>query len=204
MPIRVSIVDDDEQLRNGVVRLINGAKGFRCVSSYIDCETALKNIVQDQPNVIILDIAFDKGSRRQHMTGVDAIEQFRERLPNVEIIMFTVREENEDIFESLRRGASGYLQKGSDRKELLDAIQEALEGGAPMSPRIARKVILHFRRIPPAEPLTPREHEVLTLLDQGNSYKAVADKLFITKNTVKFHIKNIYRKLHGRDGEPPP
>ena len=196
MIIKVSIVDDEEPFRNGIARLINGAKGFKCVSAYADCESALRNISRDQPDVILLDIGFDKEGQRQHMTGVDAVGQLREKLPNVEIIMLTAHEENEEVFESLTRGATGYLLKGADRSELLEAIQESVNSGAPMSPKIARKVTLHFRKTPPPEPLTPRENEVLTLLDQGCSYKAIADKLFIAKNTVKFHIRNIYRKMH--------
>ncbi len=199
MTIKVSIVDDEEPFRNGIAKLINGAKGFKCVSTYSECESALKSIAHDQPEVILLDIGFDKEGQRQHMTGVDAVSQFRDRLPNVEIIMLTAHEENEEVFESLTCGATGYLLKGADRAELLEAIQESVNGGAPMSPKIARKVTLHFRKAPPPEPLTSREHEVLTLLDQGNSYKAIADKLFIAKNTVKFHIRNIYRKMHSSE-----
>lgn len=195
MTIKVSIVDDEEHFRLAIAKLINGAKGFKCVSSYPDCESAIRDVARDHPDVILLDIGFDKEGQRQHMTGVDAVAMFKERLPAAEIIMLTVHEENENVFESLTRGATGYLLKGASREELLDGISEAVDGGAPMSPTIARKVIGRFQKSPPPEPLTARENEVLTLLDQGNSYKAIADKLFIAKNTVKFHIRNIYRKM---------
>ncbi|MBX2990997.1 MAG: response regulator transcription factor [Bacteroidetes bacterium] len=198
MTIKISIIDDDDSFRRGIAKLINGARGFKCVSEYPDCESALRNIARDKPDVILLDIGFDKPGQRQHMTGVDAVAMFKERLSAAEVIMLTVHEENENVFESLTRGATGYLLKSAGREELLDGISEAVDGGAPMSPTIARKVIRHFQKAPPPEPLTTRENEVLTLLDQGNSYKAIADKLFIAKNTVKFHIRNIYRKMQSR------
>ncbi|RMD65758.1 DNA-binding response regulator [Candidatus Parcubacteria bacterium] len=190
--IDIMLVDDDDKTREGLVFMIEQAKELRCAGEYEDCESALQAVEQDLPDVVLLDIAFPEGK----MSGLDAIAKFKEKLPDVEILMLTVSGDMEAVFEALRRGATGYLVKDIDSDELLRAVTEICEGGAPMSMSIARQVAESFRRDSPCDVLTDREQEVLTKLCDGLNYQAIADELFIAKTTVKFHIKNIYRKLH--------
>ncbi len=190
--IDIMLVDDDDKTREGLVFMIEQAKELRCAGEYEDCESALQAVEQDLPDVVLLDIGFPEGK----MSGLDAIAKFKEKLPDVEILMLTVSGDMEAVFEALRRGATGYLVKDIDSDELLRAVTEICEGGAPMSMSIARQVAESFRRDSPCDVLTDREQEVLTKLCDGLNYQAIADELFIAKTTVKFHIKNIYRKLH--------
>lgn len=188
--IRVSVIDDDPGIRVDLSRLIEKSEGFACVGMYANCESALDEIVADRPDVLLLDIELPG------MTGTRGVPLFKEKLPKLEIIMLTMHEENDAVFDSLRNGASGYLVKSEPYEKLLMAIRDVRDGGSPMSMKIARMVTQSFRRKPPPEPLSPREQEVLEKLKQGYSYQAIGDALFIEKSTVKFHIKNIYRKLH--------
>ncbi len=187
--IRVAIIDDDPDVRLGLSRLIEVSDGFACVGKYVDCESALEEIAKDDPDVLLLDIELPG------MSGSRGVSLFKEKLPQLEILMLTHHEENESVFDSLRNGASGYLVKNEPHEKLLQAIREVRDGGSPMSMTIARMVTQSFRRASPAEPLTRREQEVLDHLQRGDSYQAIADSLFVSKSTIKFHIKNIYRKL---------
>lgn len=189
-PIRVSIIDDDEEICRSLGELINKSDFFACVSVYPNCESALVGIDEDVPDVILLDIEM------QGMPGSRGVEHLKRKLPGTEIIMLTIHDEGEAVFESLGNGATGYLMKNTPPDLLLHAIKEATEGGAPMSMKIARMVTESFHKKPPPEPLSPREQDVLEKLRKGYSYQAIADALFVSKSTVKFHIKNIYRKLH--------
>lgn len=187
--IRVAIIEDDSDFRMDLSKLIEQSDGFVCVGAYVNCESALEELPSDKPDVLLLDIELPG------MSGSRGAGLFKERLPQLEILMLTLHEENESVLESLRNCASGYLVKSEPPERLLQAIREVMDGGSPMSMTIARMVAESFRRKPPLEPLSQREQEVLDMLKQGHSYQAIGEALFIEKSTVKFHIKNIYRKL---------
>ncbi len=183
--------------------LIDGTEGYSCIGAYIKCELMLKNIEKLKPDVLLMDIGLPG------MNGIEGIKQVKRLLPDLTILVLTVYEENDLIFEALCAGASGYLVKKTPPSKLLEAIREAYEGGAPMSSHIARKVIEFFskrdgfpqqrRQISSqtaASILTSREKEILSGLVDGNSFKTIADNLFISIETVRFHFRNIYKKLH--------
>ena len=188
--IYVAIIEDDVQLRRHLAGLLNGAEGFSCTADYTSCEQAIEDIPGNTPDIILMDIELPG------MNGVEGTRRIKEKWPQIEILMLTIHEDNESVFQSLQNGACGYLVKNISPAELLKALKEAIDGGAPMSMQIARMVIRSFHKLQPDEPLTSREKEVLYKLRDGKSYKAIANELFIAKSTVKFHIKNIYRKLH--------
>jgi len=195
--IKIAIVEDDKEIRESLAILINGSEGFECVSHYESCEAALESIEKDDPDVILMDINLPG------MTGIEGVSLIKEKLPDCEIIMLTISESDKDVFDSLCAGACGYLKKNTPPAKLLDAIKEAYEGGAPMSMDIARMVVGSFKQeTSSTDTLTAREKEVLAKLCEGHSYKLIADELFVDINTVKFHIRNIYRKLEvGSKGE---
>jgi DNA-binding NarL/FixJ family response regulator len=192
-PIRVAIVEDQYEVREGLAVLINGTLGFKCAGSYRTMEDALRVIEKEPPDVLLTDIGLPL------MSGTDGIRILKERHPNLPILALTVYNDDEDIFEALCAGASGYLLKNTTPARLLECIREVMSGGAPMSPEVARRVIRLFREIsPPAKAdyhLTPQETELLKLMVEGHNYKAAAAKLGITINTVSFHVRNIYAKL---------
>ena len=187
--INISIIEDDKDIRESLAILINGTSDFKCVSSFHNCESALKQIEDDNPDVILMDINLPG------MTGIKGTRIMKEKLPETEFIMLTVSDDSSDVFDSLCAGAGGYLKKNTPPSKLLEAIKETVNGGAPMSMEIARLVISSFRKETTSSDLTSREKEVLKKLCEGSSYKIIADDLFIDLNTVKFHIRNIYRKL---------
>ncbi len=192
-PIRVAIVEDDKSTRQGLALLIGGTLGYECAGEFRSVEDALRSVIPE-PHVLLLDIHLPG------MLGSDGVKLFREKYPAVQIVMLTVFEEQEKVFESICNGACGYLLKKTAPARLLEAIAEAHQGGAPMSPEIARKVITLFRNMPPVEkqdqPLTPQEVRLLGLLAEGYSYQNAAGQLDITTNTVRNHIRSIYDKLH--------
>lgn len=188
--IKVSIIEDDIQLRNHLIHLLNEHEEICCIAGYSTCEEALKNIAADPPDIVLMDIELPG------MSGVEGTYIIKHKWPQIEILMLTIHEDNESVFRSLQNGASGYLVKNIDPDELIQSIKEVIDGGAPMSMPIARMIVNSFHKTQPEEPLTSREKEVLYKLRDGKSYKAIANELFISKSTVKFHIKNIYRKLH--------
>ena len=189
--IKVSIIEDDEEYRQGLVKIINNADNFTSLSQNDSCESFIKNLKQEKPDVILLDIELSPG-----MNGIRGASLLKKMIPSVEIIMLTVHEDSESVFKSLTNGATGYLLKNISPENLIAAIEEVLAGGSPMSMQIARMITESFRNNKKTEELTEREQEVLNFLRDGKSYQAIANKLFISKSTVKFHIKNIYRKLH--------
>ncbi len=193
--IKVSIVEDIDNIRNGIQVLVDGTPGFQCTGSYSSCEEMLKDAVKTDSDVMLMDIGLNG------MSGIEGIKLLKKIKPEIDILMLTVHEDNEKIFDALCAGASGYLTKQTPPSRLLDAIREVKEGGSPMSANIARKVVTVFQKkssIPKSETeeLTSREKEVLNGLVDGKSYQLIADTLFVSISTVRFHIKNIYQKLH--------
>jgi DNA-binding NarL/FixJ family response regulator len=199
-PIQISLVEDNEGLRSSLVQLINSSSGFRCLEAYPDAETALRNIPQRKPDIVLMDINLPK------MSGIECVHQLKTLVPELPILMLTVYDDGDALFQSLTAGASGYLLKRTPKAQLLEAIREIYHGGAPMSRQIARKVVQYFHEISqapkPAEPapqvegLTPREHEILANLAKGFTYKEIANQLNISNDTVRNHMRNIYEKLH--------
>lgn len=193
--IHVAIVEDDRSLREGLGLLINATPGYRCPQTFGSVEEALRDIrVEAVPEILLLDI---------HLPGIlgsDGVKLFREKFPSMQVLMLTVYAEQDKVFESICNGACGYLLKKTPPAKLLEAIREAHEGGAPMSPEIARKVVTLFQttRQPEKieEQLTPQEVNLLQLLSDGHSYQSAAGQLNISINTVRNYIRSIYDKLH--------
>ena len=196
MPITVSIVEDSDKLRETLVRVLNRADGFRCASNYANAEDALKDLQQAKPDVVLMDINLPG------MNGVECVRQLKKIAPEIQVMMLTVYEDTENIFDALAAGASGYMLKRTAGRELLEAIGEVKRGGSPMTTHIARKVVQSFQRSAAAEAetekLSEREQQVLDLLSQGLMYKEIADKLNISYETVHTHIRRIYEKLQVR------
>ena len=199
MPTTVSIVEDNEQLRGTLARMISRAEGFQCLGDYGSAEAALEAIPKAPPNVVLMDINLPG------MNGVECVRKLKQLAPTTQVVMLTAYEDTENIFNSLAAGASGYLLKRSKSAEILEAIRDVQNGGSPMTTHIARKVVQSFQATAaaamPAEPteeLSPREQEVLDLLSQGFMYKEISDKLGISFETVRTYIRRIYEKLHVR------
>ena len=196
MPTNVSIVEDNEQLRNTLSRVLNRAEGFRCVSHYGSAEAALEGLPKDKPEVVLMDINLPG------LNGVECVRKLKQVAPQIQSVMLTVYEDTDNIFNALAAGASGYLLKRTTTPELLDSIREVLRGGSPMTAHIARKVVLSFQKsaasVEATEDLSPREREVLDCLSQGFLYKEIAEKLGISYETVHTYIRRIYEKLQVR------
>ena len=196
MPITVSIVEDQEPLRNTLARVISRAEGFECVSHYGTAEEALKDLPDIQPQVVLMDINLPG------MNGVECVRQLKPLLPGTQVMMLTVYEDTENIFKALAAGASGYMLKRTPRAELLEAIAEVQRGGSPMTAHIARMVVQSFLKpVSKSEPtaeLSPREKEVLDHLSQGLMYKEISEKLGVSYETVHTYIRRIYEKLQVR------
>lgn len=192
--IKIAIVEDDRTTREGLETIINLAPGFRCVCTCMTAEEALQILPQHSPEVVLMDIQLPK------MSGVECVAQLKELLPAVQVIMVTVYEDPDRIFCALRAGACGYLLKRSAPEQVLSAIRDVQQGGVPMSSEIARKVIAHFRGQETAaadvENLSGREREVLDLVVRGLSNKEIVERLGITIEGVRWHLRNIYQKLH--------
>ena len=196
MPITVSIVEDNEQLRGTLARVINRAEGFRCVSHYGTAETALEGLPKDRPEVVLMDINLPG------INGVECVRRLKQAAPETLAVMLTVYEDTDNIFNALAAGAAGYLLKRTKSAELLEAIREVRRGGSPMTTHIARLVTQSFHRAgasPKAtENLSEREQEVLDCLSKGFLYKEIAEKLGISYETVHTYIRRIYEKLQVR------
>lgn len=187
--IKVAIVEDDPDIRQGLALLLNSTKGFQLAGEFGDGETAIEGLKKNQPDVLLLDIELPG------MSGIDAIWKIKANNPAIDILMLTVHQEDTMVFESLCAGATGYLVKTASPPQILQAIEDIHRGGAPMSAPIARMVVASFK-IEPGVALTEREKEVLSKLCEGLSYKLIADRINVSRDTVHAHIKNIYRKLH--------
>lgn len=188
LDIRISIIEDDETIREGYAYLIGNTPGYKVISSYPSFEDAQKKLATDDPDVLLLDVELPG------ISGIDALPKIKKLIPETYILILTVYEQEMLIFRALGNGASGYLTKNTPPEKILSSINEVLEGGGPMSANIARMVIQSFQRNE-ASPLTKRETEILEQIATGKSRKRIADELFIDLETVKSHIKNIYHKL---------
>src|SRR5687767_3925326 len=192
-PIKVSIVEDDAGIRQSLAALLNATDGFQCISHFSNVETALKNLPQQWPDVLLMDINLPR------VSGIDGVVKIKAIRPSLQVLMLTVYADNEKIFQSLKAGASGYLLKQTPPVEILQAITDVHRGGAPMSGPIARRLVEHFQRHAPsaeAENLSKRELEILDYLSQGYHNKEIAQTLDISVETVRTHLRRIYEKLH--------
>ncbi|MBX7175014.1 MAG: response regulator transcription factor [Pyrinomonadaceae bacterium] len=192
-PLRVVIIEDLREIRESLAALINGTKGYICSASYGMMETALARIAKDQPGIILTDLGLPG------MSGIEGIKRLREIFPEIPIIALTVYDNDNNIFNALCNGANGYLLKNTPPARLLEALQEAVEGGSPMSPAVASRVVKLFRTFRPPEhadyQLTSQETTLLKLLIEGHHKKTAAREMGISINTISFHLKNIYEKL---------
>ena len=192
-PIKVALIEDQRDVREGLAVLINGSAGFRGLASFRTMEDALRSIDGQMPDVVLTDIGLPG------ISGVEGIRILKERHPELPIVALTVYDDDEDVFDALCAGASGYLLKNTPPARLLESLKEVVSGGAPMSPEVARRVIKLFREFRPPDRspsrLTQQETELLKLIVDGHSYKTAAVKLDISTSTVSFHLQNIYNKL---------
>lgn len=192
--IRVVIIEDMRDVREGLKLLINGSPGFACIGAYRTVEDALAHLKPEQPpHLILTDIGLPG------MSGIEGIKLFRRQLPDTAILALTIYENDDKIFNALCAGATGYLLKNTPPARLLEALKEAVSGGAPMSPEVARRVVGLFREFRPVSAsydLTPQERQLLKLLVEGHHKKTAADAMGISFHTVTFHLRNVYEKLH--------
>jgi len=191
--IEAMIVEDQRDLREGLSTLVNFTQGFKCTGAFRTMEECISRIKHDVPDVILSDIGLPG------MSGIEGIRIIKEMHPDLVVLVLTVYDDNEKIFDALCAGASGYLLKQTEPAELLKSVREAVGGGAPMSPEVAARVIKLFRDVRPPErvdyDLTPHELRLLKLLVNGHNYVTAAAELKISYNTIKFHVRNIYDKL---------
>jgi DNA-binding NarL/FixJ family response regulator len=191
--IKILIVEDQRDLREGLQMLVNFTPGFKCVGAFRTMEAALARVRHELPDVVLTDIGLPG------MDGIEGTRRLKEEFPDLLVLVLTVYNDNEKIFDALCAGACGYLLKQTEPSELMRSLREAVTGGAPMSPEVASRVIKIFREIRPPEKadynLTPHETRLLKLLVEGYNYVAAAEKLGISYNTLKFHVRNIYDKL---------
>jgi DNA-binding NarL/FixJ family response regulator len=194
--INVAIVEDNNTIREGLAALINGTEGYKCIGAFGDVESFLSKINSLQINVVLMDIGLPG------MNGIEGAKSAIFKKPDLSILMLTVYEESEFVFDALCAGACGYLVKKTPPTRLLEAIKDANDGGSPMSSRIARQVITAFKEgkniaaTTQNYDLSDREISVLNLLSDGYNYQEIAETLFISVDTVRHHIRNIYKKLH--------
>jgi len=191
--ISVAIVEDNNDLREGLRQLIQGTSGYRCVGAFSSCEQLLKGVDTLKPDVVLMDIGLPG------MSGIEGLQRLKEHQPSTEVLMLTVFEDEKKIFDSICAGASGYLLKKTPPSRILEAIKEIHDGGAPMTATIARKVLATFQDangyLSPDFQLSDRERQVLAGLVKGLSYKMIADQCSISIDTVRSHIRHIYGKL---------
>jgi DNA-binding NarL/FixJ family response regulator len=193
--IRIVVYEDNPDLRESLSVLLRGSMGFELVGTFVNCERVADQVLELRPDVVLMDIDMPV------VNGLKGLKTIKKVAPQVNVLMFTVFEDNENIFEAICSGAVGYLLKRTPPAKLLESINDAYHGGAPMTSSVARKVL---QMLPPQQrtadnvsyKLTERETEILNLLVKGNSYKMIADKCGISIDTVRTHIKKIYDKLH--------
>ncbi len=198
MPLRITIFDDNRNIRDSIGMLLKTVPDFEVVGSYSHVLDCIDDIKESQPDVVLMDIEMPG------MTGIEAVKSITKEFPQIQVLMQTVFEDDERVFDSICAGASGYILKNQLNLKLIDAIREVQFGGSPMSPTIARKVLGKLQSIPqhvkpeaaPDYQLSPREKEVLACIVNGLAYKMIADQLNISYETVRSHVKKIYEKLH--------
>jgi DNA-binding NarL/FixJ family response regulator len=194
MSIRVAIVEDDEGIRSSLAALIRRAAALRMAGDYPDAETALKQIPAQPPDVVLMDINLPG------MNGVECVRQLKAAVPALQVLMLTVYEDSDSLFNSLKAGASGYLLKRTASAKLLEAIRDVHAGGAPMTPQLARRVVQFFSQpaanASPLSRLTPGEKEFLGQLANGYAYKEIAERMQISIDTVRSYVRTVYEKLH--------
>ena len=192
-PFRVVVIEDERELRNGLQTLLNFTPDFTCVKSFGSMDEALRNIESDTADLILTDIGLPR------LNGIEGTRILREKFPELPIVVLTVHGEDDKIFQALCAGANGYLLKNTSATKIIEALKEVLDGGAPMSPAVARQVVKLFRTFSPPEhadySLTEQEKLILKMLVEGHHYKTAAYELDISTSTVSFHLKNIYSKL---------
>jgi DNA-binding NarL/FixJ family response regulator len=191
--IKAAIIEDQREIREGLALLIDATDGYRCTGSYRSMEEALARIGGELPDVALVDIGLPG------MSGLEGIGILKQRHPSLQLLMLTVYDDDDRIFRALCAGATGYLLKKTPPARLLESLREAVEGGSPMSPEVARKVVKLFRDVRPPKKadhdLTPHEIRILGMLVEGHNYKTAAAELGVSVNTVAFHVKHIYEKL---------
>lgn len=191
--LKVAIVEDQDQIREGLRILINGTSGHRCIAACSTVEDALRQFAREIPDVALVDIGLPG------ISGIAGTRLFRQRFPTIQVIILTVYDDDERIFQALCAGAYGYLLKSTPPGRLMECIREIADGGAPVSPEIARRVITLFQKTQPPEDagqrLTPHETRILKLLVEGHNYKTAAAELDVSVNTISFHVRRIYEKL---------
>ena len=195
MTTSVAVFDDNATRRKGLQLMIDSTGNMLCTGTFEDCSNVMENVEHSRPDVILMDIDMP------YVNGIEGVKKIREKYPDIKILMQTVFEDDDKIFAAICAGADGYILKKTPPQKLIDAIQEVLEGGAPMTPSVAKQVLRlfsHQNKKTPKEhfDLSTREQEILSLLVQGYSYKMIADKCFISFSTVNTHITHIYEKLH--------
>jgi DNA-binding NarL/FixJ family response regulator len=198
MAIRVSVFEDSKLVRESFEAILNGTEGYICSGSFAGCNDLRHDIERSRPDVVLMDIEM-KG-----VNGIEATKKIREHYPNIKVLIQTVFDDDDKIFASLCAGASGYILKKTSPARLIEAIQEVYYGGAPMSPAVATRVVQLFQKFaPPPEPpeeeafaLSKREKEILHLMMEGDNYHTIAEKCFLSYDTVRTHVRSIYKKLH--------
>jgi len=197
-PVKVAIVEDQREIRECLALLVNGTDGYTCSGSYRSMEEAIEKIPRQVPDVLLSDIGLPG------MSGIDGVRRLKELYPSLLVLMLTVYDDDERIFDAMCAGACGYLLKKTPPARLIASLQEVVDGGAPMSPEVARRVIALFREIRPPDRaeyhLTPHETRLLKLFVEGHNYKTAAVELKVSVNTINFHVRSIYDKLqvHSR------
>jgi DNA-binding NarL/FixJ family response regulator len=191
--LKVAIIEDQPKIREGLRTLIDGTEGYHCTGGFGSMEEALESIPYDLPDAVLVDIGLPR------MSGIEGIRLLKATYPRLPLVMLTVYEDDKRIFEALCAGACGYLLKKTPPARLLESLQEAVKGGAPMTPEVAARVIALFREIRPPDDadyhLTPHEIRILKLLVEGHNHKTAAAELDVTVNTIRFHLRSIYDKL---------
>jgi DNA-binding NarL/FixJ family response regulator len=191
--ISVAIIEDQPDVREGLALLIGETAGYRCLHKFASMEEAIENIGSDLPDVVLCDIGLPG------MSGIEGVRIIKEAYPGLQILMLTIYDDDERIFQAMCAGACGYLLKKTAPAKLLESLRDVVAGGAPMSPEVARRVVALFRTIRPKEAsacqLTPQESRLLKLLGEGHHYKTAAAELGLSVNTISFHLRGIYGKL---------
>ena len=192
--IKFSVVEDQHDMRENLIKFLDGTGELRCVGSHADARSALRKLPGEDPDVVLMDINLPG------MSGIECVAQLKQTCPDIDVLMLTTYDDGDLIFDALRAGANGYLLKNTRREDLIQAVQQVHAGGSPMSFHVARKVINHFHQPRRAdaemEQLTSREQEILRLLAKGLAYKQIAADLGITISTIRTHIRAVYEKLH--------